>query len=1765
MNTQPKVVAQCGSSAFHGAMAHAPSSLRSPLRGASVPLLLFLLCLLISNPASSGPKGGHGDDSTCPAYDPLTFAVPLATAATPSAGTLAGSFSVSPGGQASYRFPLLVPPGRLGMEPKLAVGYDSSAGEGSLGVGFALQGLSAVTRCPANLAQDGYILPVEYDERDHFCLDGLRLVPLPSSGAGGSTVEYRTFPDTFSRVVMVPGPAGPASFEVFTRSGHILDYGAAPNSRAMATGGTVAAWWLASESDRRGNEVDYTYENDADPGDGHTHEMLPSRIDYTKNGATAASRAVMFVYQDVPAVTVYTGGLAMTRSKLVHTIEMLLEGTPVRSYGFGYVHGPGTQRFVLASADECAGLAGPCKPATRFSWSGQPAGFTPTGTPEMIPAAQRAVALDLGLGGWVLADVNGDGLDDLVIWLQNTSDPTRDDWRVALNIGGTFAPSTLWATLPHPQTEDDSSCWNGPCEESYKLTPVDMDQDGNTDIFLDTPDAKASSWPHYRWLQAVPAQHRFVLVDTAIPQPDGVPYSPTKDVGLPGKIDDYRFTRLGDVDGDGVADLIQCVNPTFQGQGYSGRTQGNPIWTVNLWVPSVAGGGPGFDTTSIALPSTEGLSCYAGVAQAYVVDVDGAGGSEILLPTGVNHAYQALRYNHGGFEVIPTSLPAQETVEQPAARRLHFLDLNGDGLSDAIYTGVGTACPPDGCGGTLPLPGGYPGDVPFQVINDGKLFGAATGTLTTSLTEPQDGETDWYGDSAIPLDFNGDGRMDLMLPVFGHCHDGTAAPCWVVLVSSPAVKGVFGSATWLPSEASTAGSVMSPVDTLIPAPVFANTDGAPLHTFALPQVTDVNGDGRHNLVMPSPANDGTFAVYLNNGPQDVLTSIADGMNPLDPNEPGYVPTVSILYGNLVDTARTLGIPEDAGAESMTYLSRSDVNNDCAYPRACVVGPARVVGRYVVNNGQNQPRIFDVHYRDARYHRLGRGSLGFGERIVLDEDAGSGSAEFYDTTTWDSVLQTYPFDGQVVESWAWSPANASQATATQIEVSHGTTSLQELADNGGVTYFTLPQVTERTRIEGSYEAGPLLTLQEWVAGSSGWGNTTVLGDTTTTVVSHDDYGNVLVQEQATGGIDEVDTVTRSVVNDTADWLIGEVQVEQVCGASSLGILGGITQCRITNRNFNAYGEVDNSSTGDPTDPGTLLSVLYDRDAWGNVWRTRAEDGSGHHRQACVTYEPDGIFPYAVRNALGHTAYVSFDPGLGVKTASVDPNGLLTQWAHDGFGRVTEEIRPDGTWTLSSLARVKQGGPQGTWWSLQVGTQEEGGPLTATSFDGGGRPVRTVSFAAATPSCGASLCTPGLEVEQDRHYDLFGRLTRATVPWMKGDTLQGTYADTYGYDAAGRVTQHTEPWGRVTTFAYADNVTTATDWLGSTKTEVDALGRTVTVTDRNGGTTATRYGPFSVPWVVTRLGSESTYTTPDAYGRILYEQDPDRGATSTAFDGFGEVLTVDDALARHYAFTYDALGRRVERDDTVNGVTATTLWTYDTAANGIGLLATVTSPAGHLDTYGYDTLSRPSTHTLTLGDTGESFSSTRDYDALGRPWHLTYPAGPAGADPFVVARAYDAFGNLVAVQDARGDDLLAGRRPRRGRARHERGLRERGPRAPHVLAEQWSAPARGGRAGLVPHVPEGRRAEHLATRTISGCGWRAAADAVQAAGVGATESFQHDALDRLTCASVIAGPPRGDLRFPVAVRGADHVRAQRQHRRQGRRCAPTSTAIRATRTR
>ena len=68
----------------------------------------------------------------------------LSSASTDIVGFTPGNPAVEQGGAATYRIPIVVSPGSGGMQPKLALAYSSRGGNGIMGVGWTLEGLSSI-------------------------------------------------------------------------------------------------------------------------------------------------------------------------------------------------------------------------------------------------------------------------------------------------------------------------------------------------------------------------------------------------------------------------------------------------------------------------------------------------------------------------------------------------------------------------------------------------------------------------------------------------------------------------------------------------------------------------------------------------------------------------------------------------------------------------------------------------------------------------------------------------------------------------------------------------------------------------------------------------------------------------------------------------------------------------------------------------------------------------------------------------------------------------------------------------------------------------------------------------------------------------------------------------------------------------------------------------------------------------------------------------------------------------------------------------------------------------------------------------------------------------------------------------------------------------------------------------------------------------------------------------------------------------------------
>lgn len=159
-------------------------------------------------------------------------------------GATNGSFEVTADGQGSFSAQVEVPPGIQGLAPQLSIAYSSGGANGLLGLGGQLSGISAITRCGATLAQDGFTGGVNHDASDRFCLGGDRLI-LISGTEGAAGAEYRTEIDSFQKITADgTSGSGPLSFTVRTKGGGKMYFGATVDSRVEhPQTGTVHRWF----------------------------------------------------------------------------------------------------------------------------------------------------------------------------------------------------------------------------------------------------------------------------------------------------------------------------------------------------------------------------------------------------------------------------------------------------------------------------------------------------------------------------------------------------------------------------------------------------------------------------------------------------------------------------------------------------------------------------------------------------------------------------------------------------------------------------------------------------------------------------------------------------------------------------------------------------------------------------------------------------------------------------------------------------------------------------------------------------------------------------------------------------------------------------------------------------------------------------------------------------------------------------------------------------------------------------------------------------------------------------------------------------------------------------------------------------------------------------------------------------------------------------------------------------------------------------------
>jgi RHS repeat-associated protein len=440
------------------------------------------------------------------------------------------------------------------------------------------------------------------------------------------------------------------------------------------------------------------------------------------------------------------------------------------------------------------------------------------------------------------------------------------------------------------------------------------------------------------------------------------------------------------------------------------------------------------------------------------------------------------------------------------------------------------------------------------------------------------------------------------------------------------------------------------------------------------------------------------------------------------------------------------------------------------------------------------------------------------------------------------------------------------------------------------------------------------------------------------------------------------------------------------------------------------------TQETVQPGTALQLQtnYGYDAFGNKTLVQVVGADIVTRNSTSTYDSLGQFAIADANALGQSESWQYDARFGKPTSHTGPNGLTTLWSYDVYGRKIFEARPDGTetrWAYLFCSGYNGGDepcPAGAVYLINV-------TLSADAGSTQNGPTSTVYYDMLDREVARD--TQGFDnsiIRASKQYDSFGRVMQQSRPYFaSGGTPQWT---TYQYDALNRVVLETYPDSTpshpdTTQHAYHGLTTVDTNANGQTRTTTkNSQGNVVAVKDAANNTTSYTYDPFDNLIQTADPVGNNVYATYDVRGRKTQSIDPDLGTWNYTYDTASELHTQTDAKGQTTTFAYDQLGRMTQRTEPDLAST----WVYDTAANGIGKLASATASGaatgvgaeGFQRTFAYDSLSRP-VQVGILINSAAWFYFSATYDTNSRLSSVTSPSG------LVIYNIYTQIGYLEAV--------------------------------------------------------------------------------------------------------------------------------------------------------
>ncbi|MHC1741440.1 MAG: RHS repeat-associated core domain-containing protein [Syntrophobacteraceae bacterium] len=365
----------------------------------------------------------------------------------------------APIGAVSDSLPIIVAPGRHGVEPKLTLIYSSMGGQGKLGAGWDIE-IGRIERWRG----DG-VPPASSADSDTFLFS--------LAGAGGQLKDtgsgvYRAKMESLYREFRRRGEA----WEMWDGEGNLHRFGGADDGNSRIAG---EIWLLDLVRDKNGNTIEYFYDRGSRPNGA----LYPSMIRYTGHEPTdtPGENLVVFQYEDRPDTrSSYLNGRREEMDRRLSALSVSAGGSLVRRYEFTYSQDPlngqsQLARVTLAGADGTSKIV--LRSITYGSRALRPVQENGGALPTFLAVYDSDAEAHVESGARVV-DVNGDGFADA---MDNGTNVWLGDGQ------GGFTWSQAWSTsLQAAQVQ-----FVGTHGMDLGVRLLDVDGDMRPDLFIASP------------------------------------------------------------------------------------------------------------------------------------------------------------------------------------------------------------------------------------------------------------------------------------------------------------------------------------------------------------------------------------------------------------------------------------------------------------------------------------------------------------------------------------------------------------------------------------------------------------------------------------------------------------------------------------------------------------------------------------------------------------------------------------------------------------------------------------------------------------------------------------------------------------------------------------------------------------------------------------------------------------------------------------------------------------------------------------------------------------------------------------------------------------------------------------------------------------------------------------------------------------------------------------------------------------------------------